>query len=1077
VIIGLTGGIASGKTTVGNMLKNLGAEVISADKINHRLLQKGEKGWKRVVKEFGREILQEDNEIDRTYLGKIVFNDSDKRKKLEELTHPLIMEEIEKFERLNKVGEEIGAEMEDLSDKLDEAVAKTKSSEYTKAAELANKGKSASKEKIETKIEEMRKNLSMILEDEIHIDEDAQDKLEDLLAKSLNRLNSENYIQAHSVLEDAKEELKQSRATSAEKRIKELSEFLSILEEDIDTEKVDINSYKEYIKEAKKNLSEDKYEITLNKIDELKTNLNEELKEETEQVFGRAKMEVIRAKKTGVDIESFRKNLIKCKKNMKQDDYIEAIRVSHETEKRAKKEREMRKRAYESISDTASQLSTMKKEGRVDDISEIKETLVKAKNEFREKNYSDANETVKKANTMLEQRKGKSEFEEKKEALIEKIEKIKDQDHLTMETEEIEAELEQASNLVEKNKFSKAVEMAETADDLLEERLKENLEQLIAETKSDMKSAKKLGADMEGLDLEVSEAESSFGKERYFECLEILEEVEGKIEEYRGLHDSTAEKIEEVKEKILEAEQINAKIGDVRKLLDDAKTAFENHRYEQSLEKAEEANAIINKKIENKVDEIINEFEKKIDTYRSEEGDTTLADDFIQKAKKAKEDENYKEAINYSMQSEGELEKIELQQNIAHKSIAKAKQKMNKAEEKDLMIDQPKKILEESKNAYKSGFYVKAFDKAAKVSNELNEILECYEETEAFLKSIGDIIEEIKKEKENIDDLIEAKEQITNRFKNGDYKRAYSCLDEIENVLEKKTVKEVIERLQKEIESVPDEEERREVKKVLEDASTTLDIQGSLKAINLISKAKEISGVRKKEKYENTINEVENLVDKAKKFGASVKGVENKIDTAKGLKDEDKIDEASKKAKEALDQVEETLEDYSPKIEIKMPEDLKLNEWNDSKILFKNKGNGVAQSPEIEIYGGETEGFKLQDKLKAGEKTEISGRIKPTSEKAYIIARAVRIFDKKEIEEEYELQFTDEIKKEEIKNEKLCEICEKVVKGSEEMITCSCGSAFHESCIDEKKECPSCGVDIKSEAEENKDQRRVGMDI
>ena len=94
MLIGLTGGIASGKTTVSNILKDLGLKIINADKIAHELLKKGNKGYERVVNEFGEQILNEDEEINRDYLGKLVFNDEQKRNKLENLTHPLIIDQI-----------------------------------------------------------------------------------------------------------------------------------------------------------------------------------------------------------------------------------------------------------------------------------------------------------------------------------------------------------------------------------------------------------------------------------------------------------------------------------------------------------------------------------------------------------------------------------------------------------------------------------------------------------------------------------------------------------------------------------------------------------------------------------------------------------------------------------------------------------------------------------------------------------------------------------------------------------------------------------------------------------------------
>lgn len=91
-IIGLTGGIASGKSTVSNTLANLGAIVLDADKIYHQTIEVNKPAWKDLVNEFGDSILNPDKTINRDKLASIVFNDVSKLKRLGEITHPRVME-------------------------------------------------------------------------------------------------------------------------------------------------------------------------------------------------------------------------------------------------------------------------------------------------------------------------------------------------------------------------------------------------------------------------------------------------------------------------------------------------------------------------------------------------------------------------------------------------------------------------------------------------------------------------------------------------------------------------------------------------------------------------------------------------------------------------------------------------------------------------------------------------------------------------------------------------------------------------------------------------------------------------
>jgi dephospho-CoA kinase len=96
LLIGLTGGIASGKSTVLQHLRQAGYSVIDADKLGHKVLEQGNPGYNKVVKCFGNEILNPDGSVNRTALGRIVFVDEEKLKQLNEISHPIIAEMIQK---------------------------------------------------------------------------------------------------------------------------------------------------------------------------------------------------------------------------------------------------------------------------------------------------------------------------------------------------------------------------------------------------------------------------------------------------------------------------------------------------------------------------------------------------------------------------------------------------------------------------------------------------------------------------------------------------------------------------------------------------------------------------------------------------------------------------------------------------------------------------------------------------------------------------------------------------------------------------------------------------------------------
>lgn len=94
LIIGLTGGIASGKSTVSAMLAKKGAVILDADQIARELVEPGKSAWQEITHWLGRDVLLEDNTIDRERLGRLIFQDETMRRKLNAIIHPRVGQEM-----------------------------------------------------------------------------------------------------------------------------------------------------------------------------------------------------------------------------------------------------------------------------------------------------------------------------------------------------------------------------------------------------------------------------------------------------------------------------------------------------------------------------------------------------------------------------------------------------------------------------------------------------------------------------------------------------------------------------------------------------------------------------------------------------------------------------------------------------------------------------------------------------------------------------------------------------------------------------------------------------------------------
>ena len=104
-VMGLTGGIGSGKSTVSDMLRAKGAATVYADQIGHEVYRPGTPAWDQVVAAFGRQVVGDDGQIDRRKLGQIVFSDPEARRRLDAITHPPMEQMMsERLEELRRQG-------------------------------------------------------------------------------------------------------------------------------------------------------------------------------------------------------------------------------------------------------------------------------------------------------------------------------------------------------------------------------------------------------------------------------------------------------------------------------------------------------------------------------------------------------------------------------------------------------------------------------------------------------------------------------------------------------------------------------------------------------------------------------------------------------------------------------------------------------------------------------------------------------------------------------------------------------------------------------------------------------------
>lgn len=149
VVVGLTGGLGTGKSTVAKMFGDLGAAVLDADRIAHEVMEPKKLAWRTIVKQFGEGILNEDQTINRRWLADRVFRNPQQRRQLEEIVHPRILQHIKqrlhrlsRNRRLRLVVLDVPLLMESGSQRLVDVVVVVTAPPEVQRARLADRGMS-----------------------------------------------------------------------------------------------------------------------------------------------------------------------------------------------------------------------------------------------------------------------------------------------------------------------------------------------------------------------------------------------------------------------------------------------------------------------------------------------------------------------------------------------------------------------------------------------------------------------------------------------------------------------------------------------------------------------------------------------------------------------------------------------------------------------------------------------------------------------------------------------------------------------------------------------------------------------
>ncbi|MCK4717527.1 MAG: hypothetical protein KAT70_02565, partial [Thermoplasmata archaeon] len=368
--------------------------------------------------------------------------------------------------------------------------------------------------------------------------------------------------------------------------------------------------------------------------------------------------------------------------------------------------------------------------------------------------------------------------------------------------------------------------------------------------------------------------------------------------------------IQNAKAAISNALNVGADVMAAKVMMEQAVHDIKDNKYEDAIKKTEKVLDVVDKAQAKKVEDVLDSFEESI-TDTGGNMDTTRSRQFLDEARQLLTDKKYKEALNMAMQSEGELEKINLQHKMAEESIQAAKAKLQDMNKEGVPGGRSKELLDSARKAFEAGDYVQVLSLAVEAGEKAHSIKEAHLATK---ETIVQVINRIKALKGQGVDVKSAEAIVAGahaEFKSQDYAKAkeyaHHALEEAEGKYHI-FVGEKIEVAKKEFPMVLERGgsvERAEL--ILNDVNAAWKDKEYSKVFTLLDKLHIVLGYEAKGAVRKEISMVEVIIDEAKAKGVDVSVPSNLVHDAMVELEKDDLDgalELSEKAEGMISNVE-----------------------------------------------------------------------------------------------------------------------------------------------------------------------------
>ncbi len=922
--------------------------------------------------------------------------------------YSFITDMIETAELVISAGDSLGALLDEPNDYMHNAIKAVKEGEHRIALEEADKAINRAEEIIKIHVSNTIASAELALQEVSGVDEN---EIESLIGKAKSAFEQNAFDEAYRQADKALSMMETAQSAKARETISLMENAVKIAKE-MDC---DISSIEQDIKASYDNMSGRDFQMAQDLSEKVYRNAINLQKITAEKKFGDAKIEVIEAKKLGIDINEMRDALKRAKAGFEKGDYKTTMDESSMTLKTARSIIDDHQAAYESMTQAAAMVAEAKKNDA--DVNTIMETLLKAKSAFENAKYSEAKELSDNA----------KEETDNIVALYTSANNLSTARKYLSHLETLNVDIDHLNNLMEETKtamknkdVASSIELSEKIENSTLDLLNTNITNLISEAESALIDAKEVGIDITSPNSKLDSARTMLTESDFTKSIEFARAAKDEVMNIKELSQSAAMKFKDLQDRISEAENLYADTEDVKKLRDNAMEELRNHKYESVINLSDDGLKAAEKAINDHITQTISNFRSAAEKAKGDGVSVTAAEKLLEQAREAFEKGDNKTALELAMRSEGELEKVGLQQDMAAKAIKTAETKMDEADKQGIFSRQAKNLLENAQKNITNGDYVKALENAIQSGDELYKVREEFsvaEEQMKLLRSQIDAAVEI-----GVEISLAKKLQLDaeNAMSGHDYKTAqeiakeglvegqrltysklsskitdtYKLIDlgvslslDMEGlssiIAESKTFMETgkfrisnekittasdqaVSILNKHVSDFISDSESSanhakgfgiditETLSLLEDAKESLKIKRYMNALELAKKSmSNISDLQKgiEKEFIELTYKANSLISTAKKFGIKVEEAETLFAQARDIKSEDHK-QAIKLVDQSIKLAQSTMDDFRPKLTADITDDRVIKgHWVDTEITITNNGKTLGTDISIKMLG------------------------------------------------------------------------------------------------------------------------------